>query len=400
MKLINKVILGFVGVGLVGVGLVAGGAVLEKTVGVPGLDAVIEEFGLKKAADVNNPENVTRRVLSEESVVIDVADKASPAVVTVGIKKTQKFLRGGSASPLFDPWGIFNAPQVDEKQIERDIGTGFIVRSDGLIVTNRHVVDDREAEYVVFTNDNKQLKVDKIDRDPINDLAILKVEATNLPTMELGDSSKLKVGQFAIAIGTALGEFRHTVTTGVISGLGRGITAGDVMGSSSEELENVIQTDAAINPGNSGGPLLNSLGQVIGVNVAVSQQGQNIGFALPINLVKEALDNFTNRGGFGTRGFLGVQYKMITQEAALLNDVPRGALLTLVQEGAPADKAGLQKGDVVIKVDGKVLSDQENGLASILVNKKAGDTVEVEYYRINENTDKRTVKVTLEALDS
>ena len=153
--------------------------------------------------------------------------------------------------------------------------------------------------------------------------------------IELGDSSKIKVGQLAIAIGTALGEFRHTVTTGVISGLGRGI---------SKTLDNVIQTDAAINLGNSGGPLLNSAGQVIGVNTAVSQQGQNIGFAIPINVIKDAIDNFNKTGQF-SRPFMGVRYRQIDQKTALLNDIPsREPYVEEIVEGSPAEKAGIVAG--------------------------------------------------------
>ncbi|TSC53199.1 MAG: protease, partial [Microgenomates group bacterium LiPW_16] len=189
-------------------------------------------------------------------------------------------------NPL-DPFSIFKQvpPSAGGEKVEQDIGTGFIILADGMIVTNKHVVADTSAKYRVITKDDKTYEVVKIYRDPVNDLAILKIEATGLKPVEMGDSSKLKVGQFVIAIGTALGEFRNTVTTGVISGLGRGITAGSPFEGYVERLDNVIQTDAAINPGNSGGPLLNSAGQVIGVNIAVAASGQNIGFAIPINVI-------------------------------------------------------------------------------------------------------------------
>ena len=228
--------------------------------------------------------SLNQRVLTEDSIVIDVSEKVSPSVVTVSVQTPQRRIL------QFTPFGGFSTRvQGGEPQ---DIGSGFIVSSDGLIVTNKHVVSQTDGTYQVITKDNKEYPVVKINRDPANDVAILKINATDLKPVELGDSSKLKVGQFVIAIGTALGEFRHTVTTGVISGLGRGITAGDVFEGYVEKLDNIIKTDAAINPGNSGGPLLNSAGQVIGINVAVAQGANNIGFALPINVVKDSFNSF------------------------------------------------------------------------------------------------------------
>lgn len=258
-----------------------------------------------------------------------------------------------------------------------------------MIVTNKHVVSDTEANYKVITKDNKELTVEKIYRDPAIDLAIIKVNPSgvDLKPIELGDSTKLKVGQFVIAIGTALGEFRNTVTTGVISGLGRGIVAGDIFGGSSEKLEDVIQTDAAINPGNSGGPLLNSAGQVIGVNAATAQSGQNVGFAIPINVVKDSLDNFNKTGKF-ERPFLGVQYKMISRDLALLNDLPEGAYVVDVTAGSGAEKTGIKKGDIITKVDGKKINEDDGGLAKIIQNKKVGDSLELEIWR-----DGKTSKV-------
>ena len=261
---------------------------LERVVRLPQLQKSESQISLNNAI----------RVTSEESVVIDVVDKVSPGVVTIGITKTRRVGDIFQIDP-FDPFSPFQRPQTGSQQkIEQDIGSGFIVGADGLIVTNKHVVADSEAKYKIITKDDKTYEVTKIYRDPVNDLAILKINAAGLPVVELGDSSKIKVGQLAVAIGTALGEFRNTVTTGVVSGIGRGITAGSPFEDSAERLDDVIQTDAAINPGNSGGPLLNSSGQVIGVNAAVSQEGQNIGFALPINVVKDAIANFNKTGQF------------------------------------------------------------------------------------------------------
>ncbi len=329
------------------------------------------------------------RVVTEESVVIDVVDKVSPAVVTVGITQTRRVGDILEFNPL-DPFSPFQRRPGKSQKLEQDIGSGFIVGSDGLVVTNKHVVDIPDTTYRVITKDDKTYEVKKIYRDPSNDLAIVKIEASGLPTVEMGDSDKIKVGQMAIAIGTALGEFRHTVTTGVISGVGRGIQAGTPFEGSAERLDNVIQTDAAINPGNSGGPLLNSSGQVVGVNTAVSAEGQNIGFALPINVVKEALSNFNATGQFN-RPYLGVRYQMIPRSTAVLNDIPEGAYIQEVIKGSPADKAGLKAEDIITKIDGAKLTDT-NDLAKAISKKKVGDSITLTIWRDEKESE---IKVAL-----
>ncbi len=324
-----------------------------------------------------------QEVVYQESVVTRVVKKSTPSVVTVGIKKTTIVF--DPFAQLFDPFNI--APQQPRKRkIEQNIGSGFIVSKNGLIITNKHVVSDTQASYKVITNDNKEYKVEKIYRDPIFDLAILKINASNLKPLELGDSDHLKLGQMAIAIGTALGKFKNTVTVGVISGLGRGIVAGDGMGAFSEKLDNVIQTDAAINPGNSGGPLLNSAGQVIGVDVAMAAGAQNIGFAIPINTVKEVLKTFETTGKFN-RPYLGVRYKMISQRLAILNEVPEGAYVVDVLQGSPAAKAGIQKGDIIIKVNGQPIREKNGGLVRIIQHQKVGQTIKVEVWRNGKTKD-------------
>jgi len=315
----------------------------------------------------------------EESVIIDVVDRVSPAVVTVGITKTRRLGDMLEIDP-FDPFAPFRRRPGTTEDLEQDIGSGFVVGADGLIVTNKHVVGDPDAKYRVITKDDKTYDVVKIYRDPTNDLAILKIEAVGLPTVELGDSNNIKVGQLAIAIGTALGEFRHTVTTGVISGVGRGITAGSPFEGYVERLDNVIQTDAAINPGNSGGPILNSAGQVIGVNVAVAGDGQNIGFAIPINVIKDSLANFNATGQFN-RPFLGVRYKTISKDLAILNDVPEGAYIIEVVADSPAEKAGLQVEDIITKIDDVRLTGDNAELAKIIGKKKVGDTAKLAIWR-------------------
>jgi S1-C subfamily serine protease len=370
---------------------VLGGAVSDRLFGYK----VLDRFLPQQAEEGFRLPTETREILREESVVIDVAEKVSPSVVTIGISKTQRILELPQSPFEF----FFGFPEESgrEEKVEQDIASGFIITSDGLIVTNKHVVSDPQAKYRVITKDDKTYDIQKIYRDPANDIAILKINppAGGLTPVELGDSSQLKVGQFVIAIGTALGEFRHTVTTGVISGLGRGITAGSPFEGYVEELDNVIQTDAAINPGNSGGPLLNSAGQVIGVNVAMAIEGENIGFALPINLVKESIDNFNRTGQF-SRAFLGIRYGMISREAALMNEVPEGALVAEVIEDSPAEKAGIEAGDIITHLDGQRLAEVEGGLASVISKKKVGDTVSITIWRDGEEIKTSAVLTEME----
>jgi S1-C subfamily serine protease len=313
----------------------------------------------------------TVRVESEESVVIHAVDTVSPAVVTVGITQSQPQQRSLFQVNPFDPFTPIPQPTGNPSANEEDIGSGFIVDGSGLIITNKHVVSDTTAKYRIITKDNKSYDVQKIYRDPANDLAIVKINTSNLPTVTMGDSDKIKVGQLAVAIGTALGEFRSTVTTGVISGVGRGITAGDPYAGAAERLDNVIQTSAAINPGNSGGPLVNSSGQVIGINVATSEAAQNIGFALPINVVKDAIKNFNSTGQFN-RPYIGIRYKTITRDVAVLNDIPEGAYVFEVISGSPADGAGLKQGDIITKMDDTKLSGSTE-LSGVIAKKKVGD---------------------------
>lgn len=354
---------------------VLGGAIADRLFGLKPLD-----YLFPKGKGETGETIVKREVLQEESVVIDVAERISPAVVTVSaVSPKKKILE-------FSPFGGFG---FRDQGGEQDLATGFIVSGDGLIVTNKHVVAGSGVQYKVSTKDGKDYDIKKIYRDPANDLALLKIDASDLQTITLGDSDKLKVGQFVIAIGTALGEFRHTVTTGVISGLGRGITAGDPFEGYVERLDNVIQTDAAINPGNSGGPLLNSSGQAIGINVAVAQGAQNIGFAIPINILKDSLGQFKQTGEF-SRPFLGVRYLMISRETAIANALPQGAYIQEIVSGSSADQAGIKDGDVITKIDGEAV--KEDGALAVLVNKhKVGDRIEIEVWRNGETLKLSTI---------
>lgn len=329
---------------------------------------------------------VSEKIVNESSDVVDVVKNVGPSVVTVSATAPKQQVI------QISPFGGFT--QGTQGGTPQDIGSGFVVSKDGLIVTNKHVVSDSTLTYKVSTPDGKTYDVKTISRDPNNDIAVLKIDATNLKPVELGDSSNLQVGQFVIAIGTALGEFRNTVTTGVVSGLGRGIDAGGDFTGYVERLDNVIQTDAAINPGNSGGPLLNSAGQVIGINVAVAQGANNIAFSIPVNTVKESLTQFNQTGSFPAKPFLGIQYQMLSKQVALLNQVPQGAYVVSVVAGSPSEKAGIQQGDVVFKADGKALTDDNNGLAQAIANKKVGDIVKLSVWRTGSQMD---INVTLTA---
>lgn len=332
------------------------------------------------------------KVVTEESVTIASVKNVGPAVVTI-VEKSPT----GRNNIQFGPFSIFNVPAQQEPEAV-NIGTGFIVDAEGLIVTNKHVVSTSGVNYQIVTSNDKTYDVQKIYRDPLNDIAIIKVDPNQNPgntftAARLGDSSKLQVGQFVIAIGTALGEFRNTVTTGVISGLGRGITAGDIFQGYVEKLDNVIQTDAAINPGNSGGPLVNSSSEVIAINTAIAQGGQNIGFALPINTVKDSLKNFKERGEFN-RPYLGVSYKMVSRELAVINNIAQGAYVDDVIEGSPASEADIRIGDVIVELDGKKVESEKQELADIISTKRVGDKVKVKIWREGNTTEKTVILTT------
>lgn len=354
-----------------------GGAIADRIFVIKPLDALT---GKKSISRITSSSSSPLSNLVEEEVqraaVPDIVDQAASSVVTVQIRQQRRIIEP-DGNGLFSLFGVPVTGTEKIEQIQKDIGTGFVVQG-GFIITNRHVVSDTNAEYTVIDYQDTAYAVSSIYRDPGNDLAILKIDGNSLPVLELGDSDQIRVGEGVIAIGTALGEFRHTVTTGVISGLGRGLSA--TSGLDIESLENVIQTDAAINPGNSGGPLINFNGQVIGVNVAVSSAAQNIGFAIPINAVKSSLDNFNRTGQFD-RPFLGVRFRTISEQAASFNDVPQGAYIVEVVEGSSAAEAGLQAGDIVTEFDGQNIQQSDANLAELINQKKIGDQIALTYWR-------------------
>lgn len=350
-----------------------GGAIADRLINIKPLN---KYFPSKSNSQV--------QVISQGGDVSGVVKKVGPSVVTVSaVSPARQVIQ-------FNPFSGFSSGT--QGGTESDIGSGFVVSADGLIITNKHVVADTTLTYKVITSDGKSYDVKEISRDPSNDIAVLKIDAKGLTPVELGDSSNLEVGQFVIAIGTALGEFRNTVTTGVISGLGRGISAGNIYQGYVEQLDNVIQTDAAINPGNSGGPLLNASGQVIGINVAVAQGANNIAFSIPVNTVKDALNIYKTTGSFPAKAYLGVEYQVLTQQAALLNSVPQGMYVVGVISGSPAEKAGIQIGDIIYKIDGSQVGTDSGALSKIVSGKKPGDTLSIDIWRNGESTN---LKVTL-----
>jgi serine protease Do len=314
------------------------------------------------------PADRKQLIVQESSAVIDTAKKVSPAVVSITSKAVTQGFFG-------------NTQQV------QGAGTGMIVTADGLILTNRHVVEDTSANYTVVLSNGKTYPATVVARDTVNDVAFVRISAGGLPTVSLADSASVKVGQQVVAIGNALGQFQNTVTEGIISGVSRGITAGDGsdLSSSSEQLQNVFQTDAAINPGNSGGPLVNLDGQVVGMNTAVAGQGaQNIGFAIPINDVKPLLASVKNTGKI-TRAYLGVRYVALDAQTAAANNLPANdgawvqaadAANPAVVSGSPADKAGVKEGDIITKVGGDAVN-SSHSLQSLVGKYKPGDKMQL-----------------------
>jgi S1-C subfamily serine protease len=346
-----------------------------------GLDASDSQLRVPVRQDVQ---------LNESSAFIEAAKKVGPAVVAVTTT--------GQVTNIFG--------QVSTQKTGS--GSGFILTSDGLIVTNKHVVEAAGQTYSVVLSDGRTFDAKVQATDPFNDLAVLKIDAKDLPTVELGSSDDLQVGQFVLAVGNALGEFQNSVTLGVVSAKNRQLSdvGGQGGSSSGEDLSDLIQTDAAINPGNSGGPLVNSIGQVVGINSAIASptgSSVGIGFSISIDSVRSVLDA-VRRTGKIVRPRLGVRYAPNSAAIQKQNDfavdygviVSRGRLLTdlAVLPSSPADKVGIKEGDIITEIDGRRI-DEKNSLVKILSGKNVGDTIELTYYRGKESAK---VKVELEGL--
>ena len=311
----------------------------------------------------------TQPVVSEEEAVIKTYENLLPSVVSILI--TEKVSNDLGEVSLQETGG----------------GTGFFISSDGYIITNKHVVLEKNVNYTVITNTNKEYVGSVLARDPLFDIAIMKIEGTGFKPAKLGDSDKIRIAQSVIAIGNVLTEFKNSVTRGIISGVGRTITAS---GSNiTETIEGAIQTDASINPGNSGGPLVNLNGEVIGINTAIYRSGEALGFALPINLAKDALAKFKKYGEI-KRTFLGVRYIMLNRYLSFANKLPvqEGAYVLkeipsgepTIIPGGPADVAGLKPGDVILEVSGTKLT-ALNSLSTAISKFEPGQEVALKVLR-------------------
>lgn len=365
--------------GLLGVTLTATSSSLQSALGINGAQ-ILSSRGKE--------EKVTVR---EDSAVIDAVKKASPAVVSVVFTKDVKSI---------DPFNFYFGQEATQQQ--KGSGSGFIITSDGLVVTNKHVADVADARYSIITSDGKTYDAKVLAKDPLMDMAVLKVEAKGLPVVEFGNSDDLLVGQRVIAIGNALGEFQNSVTVGVLSAKERSLVAGDQSGNNTENLEGLLQTDAAINQGNSGGPMLNLKGQVVGINTATASktQSEGIGFAIPISSVLNGIESVKKTGRL-TRPYLGVRYanvnkqiaglkKLSTDNGALvIGDMTSGTPAVIV--GSPADKAGIKENDVITEIQGQKI-DESHSLMRVLGSFSVGQQVSVKIIR---DSKEETLKVTL-----
>lgn len=332
------------------------------------------------------PVNPTKMMMLAENTIADIASDASQSVVNIDIKKNVSF-----QSPytiLMPGWGMID-PRHQETQpraIQTGSGSGLVIKSDGFILTNNHVIQSAD-DIIVTLSDKRKFKGKVIGRDAFTDLALLKIDAKGLPAAKLGSSQNIRPGDWAIAIGSPLG-LDHTVTLGIVSALGRSLS--EISSLNNVEL---IQTDAAINPGNSGGPLLNIHGQVIGINTAIRQDGQNIGFAIPVDVFRGVAEDLIKNGKVA-RAYVGVYMQPMDKRLAKsmgLDETTKGVLVAGVAPGSPAQKAGLRRGDIIQRVDG-VEVDSSQTVQKQVRTHKPGDDVDLLVLR-NDKLEPVTVKV-------
>jgi S1-C subfamily serine protease len=320
--------------------------------------------------------------LDDQEATIRAIKKVMPAVVNIVVmdKETKTTIN------------LSTGEQTQKTEVaQKGSGTGFLISADGLILTNKHVVsvgDEKTAEYKIVLNTGKRYYAQLIGKDPINDLAVLKIFDKNLPYAQLGDSDKLQIGSTVIAIGNTLGRYQNSATKGIVSGLGRSIEASDQSGDTTEILDNVIQTDAEINLGNSGGPLIDLDGNIIGINVALDQAGASIGFAIPVNDARPVIKSVREIGRI-VRTRLGIRYFMLTPEIAQDNNLAKniGAWIPVsknetpsVLADSPAAKAGLKEGDIITEINGIKLQGQTT-LLSVIQKYKPGNKIGLKVFR-------------------
>jgi len=326
--------------------------------------------------------------MSEKSPIVEIAKKVCPAVITIVISKDLPKIEGFYSFPFGGQEFIFPKLKKGKEKTKIGGGSGFIVSPDGYVITCNHVVGDPEADYAVILDPKHKYPAKILAKDPLVDIAVLKIDEKNLPYLELGDSGKIELGETVVAIGNPLGEFEDTLSAGIVSGLSRKITAYSGLPLKATSLRGLIQTDAAINPGNSGGPLVNIGAEAIGVNTAMVMGAQNIGFAIPINYAGKIFEEVKKYGKI-LRPFLGVRYVILNQEISKANKLPvdYGALVVRENLGEPAvvkessaDKAGIKEYDIILEIDGEKIT-EENPLADFLSRHKIGDEINFKVLR-------------------
>lgn len=328
--------------------------------------------------------------------ITNIIKKSLPAVVSIIATKSLRELEKELPAEIFPllPFGMPDLKIPEDKidvrgVIEIGNGSGFIVDPTGIILTNKHVISDPEAEYEVLTSSGKKYKALVLARDPICDVAILKIPAIDLPTLKLGNSDKIELGETVMAIGNALGIFQNTVSKGIISGLSRNISPNEENKETDiQQLRGLMQTDAAINPGNSGGPLINLKGEVVGINAAIISGAQNIGFAIPINSAKKDLKDVISFGEV-RRPLLGIRYVNIDKnlKEKMRLPVEYGAIIVgnkgtheAVIKGSPAYKAGIKEGDIVIECNDQKITNAKN-IQDVLETMSVGETMKMKLIR-------------------
>ena len=339
-----------------------------------------------------------------DKLSIDSVKKVAPSVVSIVISKYLpkiKGVYGMPALPFGNPFMFGDVEGGEKEKVKVGGGSGFIVHPDGLILTNKHVVFDTDAEYTVLMMDGEEYSAKVLSRDPINDIAVIKINATNLPTVRLGNSGKLELGQTVIAIGNALGMFSNTVSKGIISGLSRSISAALGTGGEMEHLRGVLQTDVAINQGNSGGPLINLDGEAVGINTAIIYGAQNIGFSIPINWAKQDVEDILKHGRI-IKPYIGLNYVMLDKKLQKQYTLSVGAGALVVADhnpgavaivpGSPADKAGVQENDVIVELNGEKIS-EEMDMRDLLQKYAVGSEIELTVLRKDQQLK---LKATLE----
>jgi serine protease Do len=357
-----------IGIGILLIGILLGGLAFYTLGKITGHQAAYLPYPISPHA--------SRQIIETSRAFSEIVSAVSPAVVNIS---TTKVLRRDTDSFLEDPFFDFFRPfhdlRIPKKWKEQSLGSGVVVSPDGFIITNNHVVE-KSDEIKVTLLDKRTFRGKIVGADPKTDIAIVKIDASNLPTIPWGDSEQLQVGEFVLAIGNPYG-LSHTVTMGIISAVGRANVG-------VADYEDFIQTDAAINPGNSGGPLVNIKGELIGINTAIfSRTGgyQGIGFAVPSDMVRPIMSQLIQKGKI-TRGWLGVTIQELTPELSQKFGLEKskGALVSDVAKGSPAEKSGVMRGDIILEFNGKEVKDVGN-LRNMVAQSKVGSDVSIKILR-------------------